>query len=81
MQDNHEPISPYKTTGEAAAHIRKGVSTFRAYVKRYKIPRRGPAGDRYLASDLDAFMADSACFLGHTPPRRGFDKTFTPVRI
>ena len=77
----YDQKSPYKTTEEAAAYIRKGLSTFRGYVKRYKIPRHGPAGDRYLVTDLDAFMANSACFLGNSPPPRTRNKTFMPVKI
>ncbi len=79
MQDSHA-LSPYLTSEEAAAFIRKGHSTFRAYVRRYKIPRHGPAGDRYLEEDIRAFMRDKACFLGLRPPKPR-ERAFTPVRI
>lgn len=81
MQDSREQKSPYKTTEEAAAYIRKGLSTFRGYVRRFGIPRRGPAGDRFLVSDLDAFMADCTCFHGSAAPPRTRDRTFKPVKI
>lgn len=81
MRKLHDLNSPYMTADEAAAYIRKGRSTFRAYVKRYNIPRHGPAGDRYLMSELESFMADSTCFLGlrALPPKRA--ASFTPVKV
>lgn len=81
MPTSYAINSPYKTTEEAAAYIRKGLSTFRGYVRRYKIPRHGPAGDRFRTEDLDAFMADCNCFL-HPVRRKVREKTsFTPVSI
>ena len=74
--------SPYKTAEEAAQYIRKGLSTFRKYVRQYQIPRHGPSGDRYLVEDLEAFMADSHRFLRQacpTPKRRA--GPFTPVKL
>lgn len=82
MPTTHVHSSPFKTTEEAAAYIRKGLSTFRGYVRRYKIPRRGPAGDRFHTADLDAFMTDCHCFLH--PARRVQTRetsSFTPVSI
>lgn len=73
--------SPYKTADEAAAYIRKGLSTFRGYVRRYKIPRHGPAKDRYRVDDLDAFMADCTCFLDDTTQIKTNERAFTPVQI
>lgn len=74
--------SPYVTAEEAAAYIRKGLSTFRAYVRRYKIPRHGPAGDRFLVEELEAFMADSHRFLGQSrPASKRKTGSFTPIRL
>lgn len=81
MSYNSGPKSPYKTADEAAAYIRKGLSTFRGYVRKYKIPRHGPAGDRYRIEDLEAFMADCTCFLKTTPPIKGESRAFTPVHL
>lgn len=75
-------VSPYKTAEEAAAYIRKGLSTFRKYVRQYQIPRHGPAGDRFLVDDLEAFMADSDRFLGQTRSmRKRKAGPFTPVKL
>ena len=75
-------VSPYKTAEEAAAYIRKGLSTFRKYVRQYQIPRHGPAGDRFLVDDLEAFMADSHRFLGQTRSmRKRKAGPFTPVKL
>ena len=82
MPNTHDLTSPYKTAEEAAAYIRKGLSTFRKYVRQYQIPRHGPSGDRYLVEDLEAFMADSHRFLRQacpTPKRRA--GPFTPVKL
>lgn len=74
--------SPYKTTEEAAAYIRKGLSTFRKYVRQYQIPRHGPSGDRYRVEDLDAFMADSHRFIGQSRSmRKRKTGPFTPVKL
>ncbi len=82
MHIRHATSSPYKTTEEAAAYIRKGLSTFRGYVRRYKIPRHGPAGDRFRTEDLDAFMVDCNYFL-HSARRSQIREksSFTPVSI
>ena len=82
MSITHGLTSPYKTAEEAAAYIRKGLSTFRKYVRQYQIPRHGPSGDRFLVEDLEAFMADSHRFLRQacpTPKRRA--GPFTPVKL
>lgn len=73
--------SPYKTADEAAAYIRKGLSTFRGYVRKYKIPRHGPAKDRYRIDELDAFMADCTCFLETIAPMKIGRRSFTPVQL
>ena len=77
-------VSPYKTAEEAAQYIRKGLSTFRNYVRIYQIPRHGPAGNRFLVEELEAFMANSQCFLGQSAPSPSRKKkagAFTPVRL
>ena len=75
-------VSPYKTAEEAAQYIRKGLSTFRKYVRQYQIPRHGPSGDRFLVDDLEAFMADCHRFLGQTRSmRKRKAGPFTPVKL
>lgn len=73
--------SPYKTANEAAAYIKKGLSTFRNYVRQYNIPRHGPAKDRYHIDDLESFMLNCNCFLEATIDIKREDRFFTPVNI
>lgn len=82
MQPSLEPLSPYRTSEEAAAFCRVSPRTFRAYVKKYRIPRHGPGRNKFLDADLIDFMADPECFLAprSRPPRRG-GREYTPVSI
>lgn len=67
MSNVREIQSPYRNLGEAAAFCRKAKSTFRAYVRKYRIPKKGPSGDLFLVDDLQKFMDNPFCFI--IPPK------------
>ncbi|MGX7950534.1 DNA-binding protein [Oleidesulfovibrio alaskensis] len=46
----------------AAAYCGYGIATFKEYVEKYNIPRRGPDNRKYCVEDLDAFMAEPLTF-------------------
>ncbi|WP_408022336.1 helix-turn-helix domain-containing protein [Solidesulfovibrio sp.] len=56
-------VGPYLTLTEAAKYCGYQPRRFRDLVREYSIPRRGPAGNRFSQSDLDAFMHVPVTFL------------------
>jgi len=70
--------SPYLNQEEAAAFINKAASTFRAYVRKYKIPRKGPGRNRYHIDDLRRFMDAPFCFI--IPPRGDKPRNNAPFK-
>lgn len=74
--------SPYLTSEEAAMFCRVSDRTFRAYVRKYRIPRHGPGHNKYLEADLRDFMADSGCFVPRSRPMpRRENRKYVPVRV
>jgi len=57
------PAGPYLSAQDAAAYLAFNYDHFRILARKHRIPRRGPSKNRFAVTDLDAFMADSQCFL------------------
>lgn len=73
--------SPYLSQEQAAQFVNRSERTFREYVKKYSIPKYGPARNQYAEEDLRAFMENPHCFL---KGRGGFQSRsvrFTPVKV
>lgn len=81
MQDKTTTDSPYLTAEEAARFCRVCLRTFKAYAKKYQIPRHGPGRNKYTERDLLSFMAEPECFIMPKPLPRHANRKFTPVRI
>ena len=75
--------SPYLSQVQAAQFVNRSDRTFREYVRKYQIPRYGPARNQYAEEDLRAFMENPHCFLKGWAEarRRSRSVRFTPVKI
>lgn len=81
MQQSRAILSPYLSQEQAATFVNRKERTFRDYVKKFKIPRYGPARNQYLVDDLRAFMENPYCFLKNKPAPNGRSFGYTPVSI
>ena len=57
-----KPLGPYIAAKEAAEYCGYTYGYFRRLAADYKIPKRGPGGNRYATKDLDIFMNDPMFF-------------------
>ena len=74
-------LGPYHTTQSAASYLAYNYDYFRTLAKKFRIPRRGPAKNRFAQSDLDAFMADPHCFLGKSAAVKPVKRKIQPIPI
>ena len=59
---------PYYTLQDAARYCGyRSASHFRELVREYRIPAKGPKGNRYAQADLDLFMEHPQAFLEFAP--------------
>lgn len=63
---------PYYSLKEAAKYCGyRSTSHFRELVREYRIPAKGPRGNRYAEADLDLFMEYPGAFLEFAPQAPG----------
>lgn len=81
MPDKRLVQSPYLSQEQAAHFVNRSERTFREYVKKYSIPKYGPARNQYAEEDLRAFMENPHYFLKGRRDLRPRSIRFTPVKI
>jgi len=65
-----EQLQRWLKPREAAIYCGYSLSQFKRFVAQYRIPKAGPAHNRFDRIDLDRWMKDSLCFIKDEFPGR-----------